>query len=77
MVPLHLPALQVIENQIMAGLEAFPELKRMIAEFFFEWHFDAPEMRASFGTGLASNSADCAHGMRQLRDAGLRIHFWP
>ena len=61
----------------MAGLEAFPELMRMIAEIFFEWHFVAPEMRASFGSGLKTNSADCARGLRRLRDAGLRIHYWP
>ncbi len=68
---------QVIEQQIMVGLEVFPELKRMISEFYFEWHFDAPEMRGAFGKGLNSTTVDCARAMRRLRDEGLRIHYWP
>jgi hypothetical protein len=69
--------LQSIEQPIMAAFDLMPELRHMVAEVFFEWHFDAPEMRMNFGPGLNTTSADCAKAFNLWRSSGLRIHYWP
>jgi hypothetical protein len=48
----------------------------MVADFYFELHFDAVEMRMHFG---ATNTTlgDALRMFHGLRAKGLKIHFWP
>jgi hypothetical protein len=48
----------------------------MIAEMFFEKHFDSPDMRPWFGSPATSYLPALA-GISELRAAGIRIHYWP
>ena len=61
----------------MSQLENDPNVTSMIAEMFFEQHFDAPEMLDSFGGGLTTKLADVQQLFHKLRSAGLRLHYWP
>ena len=61
----------------MDQLRADPELQHMVAEMYFEQHFDAPEMLDYFGWGLTTKLADVLQLFHKLRSSGLRLHYWP
>ena len=63
-----------LESRIMQQVLNMPE---MIAEMFFEKHFDAPEMHPYFGQGLTSTLKDALTLFQKFRRAGLRLHYWP
>ena len=62
---------------LMRQLENDPNMTSMIAEMFFEQHFDAPEMLDYFGWGLTTKLADVLQLFHKLRSSGLRLHYWP
>ena len=63
-----------LEDQI---LQSVLEVKHLIGDMYFEKHFDDLEMHPFFGTGLKSNVHDVLTMFRQLRESGLRLHYWP
>ena len=67
------------EQQILQALATFPELRTLVDEFFFEWHYRFDYGR-DFGWGRpkpAANTVDHALRMMQkLRHHGVRAHFW-
>ena len=63
-----------LESRIMQQVLNMPG---MIAEMFFEKHFDAPEMHPYFGQGLTSTLKDALTLFQKFRRAGLRLHYWP
>jgi hypothetical protein len=72
-------ALQEVEMQIMEHFKAAKDVRGMVAEMFFEMHFDADLMRGigpSWKNKVATH-ADSLEFMHALRRDGLRIHYWP
>ena len=63
-----------VEDQI---LQSVLEVKHLVGEMYFEKHFDNAEMRPFFGEGLRSNLYDVLIMFRELRQSGLRLHYWP
>ncbi len=49
----------------------------MIAEFFYEQHFDIMEMRSSFGPNQRAKLPQVLQTFGDFRASGLRIHYWP
>jgi len=64
---------EILENSIMRKVMS---MKHKIAEFFFEKHFDAPEMHAYFGK-LSTTYNDTLTMFHQFRSLGIRLHYWP
>jgi len=63
-----------IELALMDQLE--DDVISMIGEFYFEQHFDCPELSGAFGkTGV--RYAEVYERFTALRQKGLRIHYWP
>ena len=60
----------------MRQLEGDSVVMAMIAEMYFEQHFDAPEMRMYFGT-LNTTLSDVQQMFKRFRSKGLRLHYWP
>ena len=63
-----------LEDEIM---QSVMEVKHLIGEIYFEKHFDDAEMHPYFGEGLKSNLYDVLNMFRQMRQSGLRLHYWP
>lgn len=61
----------------MEQLRTNEDIMGMVAELYFEQHFDAPEMLSSFGTGLKTKLADVQQLFHGFRSKGLRLHYWP
>ena len=61
----------------MEQLANNPDVLGMIAEMYFEQHFDVAEMRSSFGSGLTTTLADVQRLFHDFRSKGLRLHYWP
>lgn len=62
----------------MKQLENNPSVVAMIAEMYFEQHFDAPEMLPYFKvSGLATTLSDVQQLFHGFRTKGLRLHYWP
>ena len=55
-----------------------PELRSLVDEFFFEWHYEFDNHDFGWGfTSKAANSVDHAlRIMQSLRYHGVRTHFW-
>ena len=53
------------------------EIMGMVAEMYFEQHFDLAEMRRWFGKDLTTNLADVQQLFLSFRSRGLRLHYWP
>ena len=68
---LHL--LQVLMEQLGSSMT----ILNMVAEMYFEQHFDAAEMRPSFGSDLTTKLADVQQLFYAFRRKGLRLHYWP
>ena len=50
----------------------------MIAEMYFEQHFNAPEMLPHFkSSGTGTTLADVQQMFHSFRTKGLRLHYWP
>lgn len=64
---------EVLESSIMRKLI---DIRHMIAELFFEKHFDAPEMRPYFGQ-VNTTFAETLLMFNEYRKLGLRLHYWP
>ena len=64
---------EILENSIMRKIIG---IRHMIAELFFEKHFDAPEMRPYFGQ-LKTTFSDTLSMFNEYRKLGLRLHYWP
>lgn len=64
-----------IEQALMKQLD--PGVTDKIAEFFFEQHFDIAEMRSNFGTGLTTKLPEVLQLFHEVRNTGLRLHYWP
>jgi hypothetical protein len=65
-----------LEDKFIRQIAESGDLKDMIAEMFFEKHFDSPDMRPWFGSPATSYLSALA-GISKLRAAGIRIHYWP
>ena len=63
-----------LEDQI---LQSVLQVKHLVGELYFEKHFDITEMHPYFGEGLKSSLFDVLTMFRQLRQSGLRLHYWP
>lgn len=66
-----------IEQAMMKQLRENEGIVDMVAEMYFEQHFNATEMRWSFGTGLKTQLADVQQHFFDFRTRGLRLHYWP
>ena len=64
---------ETLESNIMSKV---PDIRHMIAELFFEKHFDAPEMRPYFGQ-LNTTYGETLLMFNRYRKLGLRLHYWP
>lgn len=58
-------------------IQSVTEIRHLVGELYFEKHFDVAEMRPYFGEGLKSDLYDVLSMFRQLRQSGLRLHYWP
>lgn len=67
----------IFPQALMDQLRNNTEILGMVAEMYFEQHFDALEMRSSFGTGLKTKLADVQQLFHDFRSKGLRLHYWP
>mmetsp|Transcript_3909 Transcript_3909/g.11347 ORF Transcript_3909/g.11347 Transcript_3909/m.11347 type:complete len:385 (-) Transcript_3909:471-1625(-) len=63
-----------IEQALMDQLD--DEVVSMIGEFFFEQHYDCPEMSPYFG-GTGVGYSEVYERFHKIRSRGLRIHYWP
>ena len=62
----------------MEQLNINADVMSMIAEMYFEQHFDALEMRANFKkSGINTTLADVQSLFHGFRSKGLRLHYWP
>lgn len=65
-----------LESELLNYIGNNKYLRRMISEFYFEFHFTTPETRNFFGdTGLSY--PDALRQLEALRQKGLRLHYWP
>ena len=68
------PSLQGLMQQLAGD----PSIVAMIAEMFFEQHFNAPEMRPHFKlSGINTTLSDVQQMFHSFRGRGLRLHYWP
>ena len=67
----------VLENAIMAEIDADPGLITAIGEMFYEMHYDHPEMAVHFGTNNGHTLEDVTATFGRLRAKGLLLHYWP
>lgn len=65
---------EVVESLLMSQLDSF--LTDVIAEFFFEEHFDSKEMQPYFEKPERTWNHTIRH-FHDLRASGLRLHYWP
>ena len=61
----------------MSQLRENAEILNMVAEMYFEQHFDVAEMRYAFGHKLTTKLADVQRLFHDFRKRGLRLHYWP
>lgn len=65
-----------LELAIMKEIERDTELRGMISELMFEMHYNSRDMQLYFGTPSMSY-IETFETMRQFREMGLFLHYWP
>lgn len=67
-----------VEMQFIEAIASDPQLRASISEMMFEMHYDSVHMAPWFGDiGKGTSWVQVLELLRALRDAGLRIHYWP
>ena len=61
----------------MEQLRRNVDILDMVAEMYFEQHFDVPEMHKYFHYKLTTKLADVQQLFSEFRSKGLRLHYWP
>lgn len=65
-----------VEGELIQQVLDMEGAEGMIAEMFFEKHYDAAELRPHFGSPRTKYPA-ALRLMHELRVKGVRVHYWP
>lgn len=68
-----------VEYSIVQAILETPGVADLIDEFFFEFHFQydpGTDLARFWGPGLTKKVDEALVTMQQLRDRGIRAHFW-
>lgn len=67
-----------IEKQIMGPMLDDENMRSLVDEVFFEYHFQSAWMRTvGWGDTQESSLKGALTWFQAFRHAGIRIHFWP
>lgn len=64
-----------LEHLVLQALK-HPDMRRMVGELYFEHHMDVAEMK-TLGWDYKETWASSLSLFNELRQAGMRIHYWP
>lgn len=67
-----------LELSLVDQIQSNPYSKEMISEMMFEMHYSSPHVNHWFGAlGQGKSWKDVLQTFTALRQAGIRVHYWP